>query len=103
VIGILQSIAILLREKPNAIFSKGGYVSLPVALAGWTLRIPIYFHESDSIPGLANRIVAKFATGIFSAFPEADNFFEQRKILGHGPLLSAEIQTMVSQNDEVNE
>ena len=46
-------------------------------------RIPIYLHESDSIPGLANRIVAKFATGIFSAFPEADKYFKSKKIMGH--------------------
>ncbi len=72
---------IILHEKPKAIFSKGGYVSLPVAIAGWILRIPVYLHESDSVPGLANRIVGRFATGIFCAFPEADSFFEKKKIL----------------------
>jgi UDP-N-acetylglucosamine--N-acetylmuramyl-(pentapeptide) pyrophosphoryl-undecaprenol N-acetylglucosamine transferase len=60
--GIVQSIMILHREKPSTIFSKGGYVSLPVAIAGWMLRIPIYLHESDSIPGLANKIVGRFAS-----------------------------------------
>lgn len=102
-IGIVQSIVILFHEKPTAIFSKGGYVSLPVAIAGWAMRIPIYFHESDSVPGLANKIVGKFATGIFTAFPEADTFFENKKILGHGPMLSSEIQAMVSQKNEINE
>jgi UDP-N-acetylglucosamine--N-acetylmuramyl-(pentapeptide) pyrophosphoryl-undecaprenol N-acetylglucosamine transferase len=60
--GVVQSIIILRREKPTVIFSKGGYVSLPVAIAGWILRIPIYLHESDSIPGLANKIVGRFAS-----------------------------------------
>ena len=53
---------ILRREKPTAIFSKGGYVSLPVAIAGWIMKIPVYLHESDSIPGLANKIVGRFAS-----------------------------------------
>jgi UDP-N-acetylglucosamine--N-acetylmuramyl-(pentapeptide) pyrophosphoryl-undecaprenol N-acetylglucosamine transferase len=53
---------ILHREKPTAIFSKGGYVSLPVAIAGWMMKIPVYLHESDSIPGLANKIVGRFAS-----------------------------------------
>jgi len=80
-IGIAQSVGTLYKEKPTAIFSKGGYVSLPVAIAGWILRIPVYLHESDSIPGLANKIVGHFATGIFCAFSEADSFFDIEKIL----------------------
>lgn len=98
-IGIVQSLWILLREKPAIIFSKGGYVSLPVAIAGWILHIRIYLHESDSVPGLANRIVGKFSSWIFCAFHEADGFFQSRKILGYGSLLSAEIQNIVTSSD----
>lgn len=100
--GIVQSTLILHREKPAAIFSKGGYVSLPVAIAGWILRIPIYLHESDSIPGLANKIVGRFASWIFCAFSEADRFFEAKKILWHGPLLSNEILWMATAAVESN-
>lgn len=96
--GVIQSIVILHREKPGAIFSKGGYVSLPVALAGWILHIPVYLHESDSVPWLANRFVARFSKGIFSAFPEADSYFDKKKILGHGPLLSEEIMAIAASN-----
>lgn len=96
-IGILQSVKILYRERPDAIFSKGGYVSLPVAFAGWIMRIPVYLHESDSIPGLANKIVGRFASWIFCAFSEADRFFDTKKILGHGPLLSGEIASIANQ------
>ncbi len=96
-IGVVQSIIILHREKPTAIFSKGGYVSLPVAIAGWLRRIPIYLHESDSIPGLANKIVGRFASWVFCAFSESDSFFDTKKILGHGSLLSAEILWMATE------
>jgi UDP-N-acetylglucosamine--N-acetylmuramyl-(pentapeptide) pyrophosphoryl-undecaprenol N-acetylglucosamine transferase len=88
---------ILRREKPTAIFSKGGYVSLPVAIAGWTMRVPVYLHESDSIPGLANKVVGRFASGIFCSFVEADKFFESKKILGHGTLLSEEILSLANE------
>lgn len=90
-IGIIQSIVIIIDERPVAIFSKWGYVSLPVAIAGWILRVPVYLHESDSIPGLANRIVARFARGIFCTFREAETFFASEKICGYGPLLPEDI------------
>ena len=95
--GIVQSIVILQREKPTAIFSKGGYVSLPVAVTSWILGIPVYLHESDSIPGLTNKVVGRFASGIFCAFSEADSFFETSKILGHGSLLSNEILSLTNE------
>lgn len=95
--GIVQSMTILHREKPTAIFSKGGYVSLPVAIAGWIMKIPVYLHESDSIPGLANKIVGRFASWIFCAFSETDSFFDTKKILWHGSLLSAEILSLTSE------
>jgi len=97
--GITQSILILQKEKPIAIFSKGGYVSLPVAIAGWFMKIPIYLHESDSIPGLANKIVGRFASWIFCAFSEADSFFDVKKIRGHGTLLSQEILELRKSSD----
>ncbi len=96
-IGIMQSARIILHEKPKAIFSKGGYVSLPVAIAGWILRIPVYLHESDSIPWLANRIVGRFASWIFCAFSEAGSFFQEKKILWQGSLLSLEIASIADE------
>ena len=59
-----------MRNRPHVIFSKGGYVSVPVALAGWILRIPIVSHESDLTPGLATRIIKRFASTILYTFPE---------------------------------
>lgn len=96
-IWILQSLIIIVDEKPRAIFSKGWYVSLPVAVAGWMLRVPVYLHESDSVPGLANRLVARFARGIFCTFREAETFFEGKKICGYGPLLSEDIGIITQQ------
>ncbi|MCF7856503.1 undecaprenyldiphospho-muramoylpentapeptide beta-N-acetylglucosaminyltransferase [Candidatus Gracilibacteria bacterium] len=68
-IGITQAIHRLLKIKPDVIFSKGGFVSVPVAIAAGILRIPLIIHESDLTPGLATRITAKFAKKICLSFP----------------------------------
>jgi len=67
--GIVQAFLFLRIIKPRLIFSKGGYGSLPVVLAGSFLDVPIFLHESDSIPGWANKFCARFAKKIFLAFP----------------------------------
>lgn len=59
-IGILQSLILVARIRPDAVFSKGGYVAFPVVFASWLLRIPVVAHESDLTPGLATRLCAPF-------------------------------------------
>ena len=54
--GIIDAWSILRRHRPEIIFSKGGFVSLPVAIAARSLRIPVVLHESDFTPGLANKL-----------------------------------------------
>lgn len=68
--GIAQSVSIIKKFKPEIIFCKGGYVSLPMAVAGALTRKPVVIHESDLKMGLANRIAAKLATKICVSFPE---------------------------------
>ncbi len=62
--GILQEL------QPDVIFSKGGYVSLPVVVAGKKLKIPCYAHESDFSVGLANKLSARYCKTVFTSFPE---------------------------------
>ena len=59
--GLLQSLRLMRRLKPDVIFTRGGYVSVPVALAGALCRVPFITHDSDSTPSLANRIIARWA------------------------------------------
>ncbi|MDD5469580.1 MAG: UDP-N-acetylglucosamine--N-acetylmuramyl-(pentapeptide) pyrophosphoryl-undecaprenol N-acetylglucosamine transferase [Candidatus Peribacteraceae bacterium] len=61
---------ILEREKPAILFSKGGYVSVPVCLAAHRKRIPVILHESDVISGNANRLAARWAAAVCMGFPE---------------------------------
>lgn len=76
--GFLQSLIVLLRKKPDLIFSKGGFVSVPVAVAGWVLRIPVVSHESDITPGLATKIISKFAHTILYSFPETKGYLSSK-------------------------
>jgi UDP-N-acetylglucosamine--N-acetylmuramyl-(pentapeptide) pyrophosphoryl-undecaprenol N-acetylglucosamine transferase len=68
-IGIFQSIVKLIVWRPDVVFTKGGYVCLPVGLAARFLRIPLVIHDSDAHPGLTNRILARFATSIATGAP----------------------------------
>jgi UDP-N-acetylglucosamine--N-acetylmuramyl-(pentapeptide) pyrophosphoryl-undecaprenol N-acetylglucosamine transferase len=61
VLGILQALLIMVREHPRIVFVKGGYVGMPVGLAAAALRIPYVTHDSDTVPGLANRVISRWA------------------------------------------
>lgn len=78
-LGFLQSLWILLMFMPDAVFSKGGYVAIPVVLAAWVYRIPVLIHDSDSAPGRANQFLAKFANRIAVAYPSAEDYFPREK------------------------
>lgn len=56
--GICQALSILSKEKPDVVFSKGGFVAVPVVVAASIKKIPVIAHESDLTPGLANKLAA---------------------------------------------
>lgn len=68
--GFFQAFHILGRVRPDVVFSKGGFVAVPVVAAAWLRGIPVLAHESDLTPGLANRISARFARKVAATFPE---------------------------------
>lgn len=68
-IGFLQSLVKLVLWRPDVVFTKGGYVCLPVGIAARLLRIPLVIHDSDAHPGLTNRILARWATAIATGAP----------------------------------
>ena len=68
--GFAESITLLKKIKPDIIFSKGGFVSVPVVRAARALKIPYIVHESDITPGLANKLSMNGASKICCNFPE---------------------------------
>ena len=77
--GIFDALTLLRQIRPNVVFSKGGFVAVPVAMAAWMLRIPVVSHESDYSPGLANRIIARFANRILYTFKETGSYLPASK------------------------
>ena len=67
--GFIQSLIKLIIWRPNVVFTKGGYVCLPVGIAAYLLHIPLVIHDSDAHPGLTNRILGKWATVIATGAP----------------------------------
>ncbi len=68
--GLFQARRVMREVKPAAVFSKGGFVSVPVVIAAHGKHIPVVTHESDYTPGLANKINAKFADKICVTFED---------------------------------
>lgn len=74
--GIVQAFWLLLRLKPQLVFSKGGFVALPVVVGAWLNRIPVIAHESDLTPGLANRLSFPFVSKICVTFEAGKKYFK---------------------------
>ncbi|MCR5271581.1 MAG: undecaprenyldiphospho-muramoylpentapeptide beta-N-acetylglucosaminyltransferase [Lachnospiraceae bacterium] len=77
--GLGQSVALLKKLKPNIIFSKGGFVSVPVVLASKICGVPAIIHESDITPGLANKIAFPAAKAVCCNFPETVKYLPEEK------------------------
>ena len=83
-IGFLQSAWHIFWFMPDVVFTKGGAVSIAPALIAKLFFIPVYIHESDSIPGIANRLIGKIANRVFISFKSAEKVFEDSKIIFTG-------------------
>ena len=70
VAGAVQSARLMGKLKPDVVFSKGGFVSVPVVFGAWLHHIPVVCHESDLTPGLANKLCRPFARKFATTFPE---------------------------------
>jgi len=70
VLGIIQALVLIGRERPKVVFSKGGFVAFPVVFAAWVWRVPVVAHESDATQGLANLLSAPFVNTLCAGFPD---------------------------------
>lgn len=90
--GFSEARRILRRERPDIIFSKGGFVSVPVVLAARTMHIPVVSHESDLTPGLANRLTTPFVKRILLTFESTAAALPQDKAFYLGPIIRQQIK-----------
>jgi len=83
-LGVIKSVYLLLKIRPALVLSFGGYVSIPVVIAAFALRIPIVVHEQILTGGLANRITARFARRIAISRLPSKRFFDAKKVVYTG-------------------
>ena len=89
--GYGEALRLLKKYKPDVIFSKGGFVAVPVVLAAKLCRIPTIIHESDMTPGLANKLCIPSARKVCCNFPETLSYLPQEKAVLTGSPIRAEL------------
>lgn len=90
-LGVIQSLWHLWLYMPDAVFAKGGYSSLAPVIAARAYLIPVYIHESDSVPGMTNKYLGMLARKVFVAFEAAKKFFNGGKTVTVGNPVRAEL------------
>lgn len=91
--GSFQAWNIIRKTKPQVIFSKGGFVSVPVVFAAKLRRVPTIIHESDFTPGLANKLSVPFAKHVLTTFPETVKYLPEGKTKYIGAVVREELFT----------
>ncbi len=89
--GYLEALKLMKKYKPDVVFSKGGFVSVPVVLAAKHYKVPTIIHESDMTPGLANKICIPSARKVCCNFPETLPYLPEDKAVLTGSPIRAEI------------
>ena len=89
--GYGQAISLMRKIKPDVVFSKGGFVSVPVVLAAKFCHVPAVIHESDITPGLANKIAIKGAKKVCCNFPETLKYLPSEKAVSTGSPIRKEL------------
>lgn len=97
---LIQSLIALYRLMPDALLSKGGPGSIQVVLAAWFFRIPILIHETDSIPGRANRFCARLATRIGVSFEAVKEYFPAAKLALVGNPIDPDFDRLTPQAED---
>ncbi len=91
VAGVKEAALLMKRLKPDIVFSKGGFVAVPVVLGARMFRIPVIIHESDMTPGLANKIAMPFAKKVCTTFPETLQYIPKGKGVHTGTPIRKEL------------
>lgn len=89
--GYTEALKLMKKYRPDVVFSKGGFVAVPVVLAAKHYKIPVIIHESDMTPGLANKLCIPSASKVCCNFPETLNYLPAEKAVLTGSPIRAEL------------
>jgi UDP-N-acetylglucosamine--N-acetylmuramyl-(pentapeptide) pyrophosphoryl-undecaprenol N-acetylglucosamine transferase len=90
--GAVGAIRALRALRPRVVFGTGGFVALPVVFGAALLRVPVVLHEQTAVPGLANRVCARFARRIAVTFPDHEGKFPASRVVVTGNPLRPELR-----------
>lgn len=100
--GIHTCMGLIKKENPDAILGMGGFTSVPAAIAGYLLRIPVFLHEQNAEPGLANKMLSKIAKCTFLSFEESKQYFGVKKVYHTGnPVRKTLKNQAISKSEEL--
>jgi UDP-N-acetylglucosamine--N-acetylmuramyl-(pentapeptide) pyrophosphoryl-undecaprenol N-acetylglucosamine transferase len=102
-VSIFQSMGYLLMNRPRLVVGVGGYVSGPVALSAWALRIPLLIHEQNTVPGATNRWLGKIADKVAITFAMSKKYFPARKVVETGNMIREEFTEVKEANVPTSE
>lgn len=97
--GIIESFGVIMEFKPDIVFTTGGYVTLPMAIAAIVKRIPLVLHEANSIPGRTNRFLGKQAVKVAITYKNSEKYFPKEKIIKTGMPLRLEMFSNIEKSE----
>ena len=98
IVWIFEWIYYIFRFKIDIVISKWGYVSLPMAIAWRILWKKVYTHETDTVTGIANKIISKLATKVFFTF--RNDYIDNRKFIHSGPIIHPNLVRKITDNEK---
>lgn len=101
-VGFYQALRILNKVKPDVVLSFGGYLSLPIGLAAYFLKIPLVIHEQTLEIGLANKILSSLATKICISWQSSEKFFPKEKIILTGNPIRKDTLSLLNNKKIIN-
>ncbi len=102
-VSLLQSTGYLLMNRPRLVVGVGGYVSGPVALSAWALRIPLLIQEQNTVPGATNRWLGKIADKVAITFEMSKKYFPAHKVVETGNMIREEFTVAKAANVPTSE
>ena len=100
-LGSVQALLMFLMRKPDVVFCKGGYVCVPIGLAARARKIPLIIHDSDTRPGLTNRILAKWANTIATGMPTEFYPYPKKRMVYTGIPVKAAFQPVTDEEARI--
>lgn len=101
-LGILQSLWIIIRERPQLVISFGGYLAVPLVISAWLLGVKVITHEQTVVTGQANKLIARFADKVLISWTDSAKYFDAEKTVFVGNPIRREVLAVTTDQFNFN-